>query len=267
MRMEDQFCGKVCVITGGANGIGRCMVEEFLRCGASVAMIDIDEERGKELAQSYCNEKLLFFCGDLSLPQVIENFCEEIEKKFQKVDILINNACISKKGILSRCSYENFEKVLKIGVVAPYYLTSLLQPLFTSGASIINISSTRAQMSQMDTESYSAAKGGIHALTHALSVSLSGKVRVNSISPGWIETGEYQKENTFFPHSEQDKKQHPAGRVGFPLDVVKTAMFLCSQEAGFITGENITVDGGMTKQMIYHGDEGWRLHLTASGAK
>ena len=166
---------------------------------------------------------------------------------------------MNKKGILSGCSFEEFDSVLRLGVVAPYYLTCLLREFFSPGAAVVNISSTRAEMSQADTESYTAAKGGISALTHALSLSLSGRVRVNSVSPGWIETSEYQKSSLPAQHSEQDRRQHPAGRVGIPMDIVKAVMFLCSAESGFITGQNITVDGGMTKQMIYHGDEGWKL--------
>ena len=256
-----KFDGKVCVITGGANGIGRCMVEEFLKEGAFVAFSDIDRERGEELVKRYGRQAVLFFCGDLSVKEALEGFFREIERRFQRVDILVNNACVNKKGILSGCSYEEFDSVLRLGVVAPYYLTCLLQKLFSPGASVVNISSTRAVMSQADTESYTAAKGGISALTHALSMSLSGRVRVNSVSPGWIETAEYQKGGVPVQHSVQDRKQHPAGRVGIPMDIVKAVMFLCSEEASFITGQDITVDGGMTKQMVYHGDEGWNLTL------
>lgn len=254
-----RFDGKVCVITGGSNGIGRCMVEEFLKEGAFVAFSDIDQERGEELAVQYGEQKVLFFCGDLSTQRALEKFSREIERRFQRVDILVNNACVNKKGILSGCSFEEFDSVLRLGVVAPYYLACLLQEFFSPGAAVVNISSTRAEMSQADTESYTAAKGGISALTHSLSISLSGRVRVNSVSPGWIETSEYQESGLPAQHSEQDRRQHPVGRVGTPRDIVKAVMFLCSAESSFITGQNITVDGGMTKQMIYHGDEGWKL--------
>nr|MCR4758816.1 SDR family oxidoreductase [Oscillospiraceae bacterium] len=126
----------------------------------------------------------------------------------------------------------------------------LFAPHFNSGGSIINISSSRDRMSQPQTESYTAAKGGIAALTHALAVSLAGKVRVNSISPGWIDT-------SYKIYSGADAKQQPAGRVGNPLDIANMVLYLCSDKAGFITGENICIDGGMTRQMIYHGDNGW----------
>ena len=155
------------------------------------------------------------------------------------------------KGI-DECSYEEFEYALKVGVTAPFYMVKLLKNHLAEGASIINISSSRDRMSQPQTESYTAAKGGIAALTHALAVSLAGKARVNSISPGWIDTD-------YKVYEGPDAYQQPAGRVGNPLDIANMVLFLCSKKAGFITGENICIDGGMTRQMIYHGDCGWKL--------
>ena len=154
---------------------------------------------------------------------------------------------------INDCSWEKFQKALTIGVTAPFYLSKLFLPYFTQGASIINISSSRDRMSQPQTESYTAAKGGIAALTHALAVSLAGKVRVNSISPGWIDT-EYRV------YDGSDAVQQPAGRVGNPLDIANMILFLASPKAEFITGENICIDGGQTKLMIYHGDHGWTLN-------
>ena len=150
------------------------------------------------------------------------------------------------------CSYEDFEYALKVGVTAPFYLSKLFLPYFKKGASIVNISSSRDRMSQPGTESYTAAKGGISALTHALAVSLAGRVRVNSISPGWID-------NAFTVYEGPDAIQQPSGRVGDPDDIANMVLYLCSDMSGFITGENICIDGGMTKQMIYHGDHGWTL--------
>ena len=155
------------------------------------------------------------------------------------------------KGI-DECSYEEFQYALAVGVTAPFYLTKLFKPYFAEGAAIVNIASSRDRMSQAQTESYSAAKGGISSLTHALMMSLSGKVRVNSVSPGWIETNGITYEGP-------DAYQQPSGRVGNPLDIANAVLYLCSDKAGFINGENICVDGGMTKQMIYHNDYGWRL--------
>jgi NAD(P)-dependent dehydrogenase (short-subunit alcohol dehydrogenase family) len=140
-------------------------------------------------------------------------------------------------------------------------LTKLFLDHFSQNASIVNIASTRAFMSQADTENYSAAKGGTTALTHAMAVSLSGRVRVNSISPGWIDTNANTDQHYEDAHSKADKLQHPAQRVGNPMDIVRTVMFLCDENNSFITGENITVDGGITRHMIYHNDYGWTLNI------
>ncbi len=231
------FRGRVAVITGGANGIGQCIAEEFRKNGAETVIID--KEPGDH------------FVGDISDKTVLEKFAAMIAEKYGRVDFLVNNALPIMRGI-DECTYEEFSYALAVGVTAPFYLSKLLLPYFEMGGSIINISSSRDRMSQPQTESYTAAKGGIAALTHALSVSLAGKIRVNSISPGWIET----KGRTY---SSADAYQQPAGRVGTPQDIADMVMFLCSDKAGFITGENICIDGGMTKQMIYHGDYGWSL--------
>ncbi|PWW02732.1 NAD(P)-dependent dehydrogenase (short-subunit alcohol dehydrogenase family) [Paenibacillus cellulosilyticus] len=255
------FQDKVCVITGGANGIGRCIVEEFLKAGAYVAFNDIDSESAEKLILTYGHEKLLFVSGDIAEEETIIHFAEEVKKRFDHIDFLINNACMSKGGILSDCSFDDFNYTLRVGVTAPYMLSKLLMDYFSLDGAIINIASTRAFMSQPDTESYSAAKGGIIALTHALSSSLAGKVRVNAISPGWIDTGAYQKEKHYTPkYTSADMLQHPAGRVGEPLDIAKMVLFLCSNAGSFIAGENITIDGGMSKQMIYHDDQGWTFN-------
>ena len=157
------------------------------------------------------------------------------------------------KGI-DECTYEEFNYALRVGVTAPFYLAKLFAPYFAPGAAIVNISSSRDRMSQPQTESYTAAKGGISALTHALAVSFSGKVRVNSISPGWIDTD-------YTVYHGPDATQQPAGRVGNPLDIANMVLYLCSDKAGFLTGENICIDGGMTRQMIYHNDFGWTLQV------
>ena len=231
------FKDKVVVVTGGANGIGRCIADEFSNQGAVVCVID--KQEGKH------------FVGDISRKEVLEVFASEVLGKHDKVDIIINNALPLMKGI-DECSYEEFQYALSVGVVAPFYLVKLFKSHLADGASIINISSSRDRMSQPQTESYTAAKGGIAALTHALAVSLAGKARVNSISPGWVDTA-----CTVYEGS--DAVQQPAGRVGNPMDIANMVLFLCSEKAGFITGENICIDGGMTKQMIYHGDHGWKL--------
>ncbi len=168
------------------------------------------------------------------------------------MDFLINNAMMTKGG-LDACGYADFVETLRVGVAAPYYLTKLLVPRFAPGASVVNLSSTRAFQSQANTESYTAAKGGITALTHAMAVSLAGVARVNAIAPGWIDTI-----GSAFP--EGDTAQHPVGRVGTPEDIVQAALFLCGEGAGFITGQTLVVDGGMSKLMVYHGDGGWTFN-------
>ena len=229
------FEGKIAVITGGAHGIGKAIADAFVREGAAVHIID--KQPGD------------WFVGDVSSKETLERFAGSVISERGHVDYLINNALPLMKGI-EECSWEDFSYALAVGVTAPFYLTKLLMPYFSSGASVINISSSRDRMSQPQTESYTAAKGGIAALTHAMAISLAGKARVNSISPGWIDT-------TGSEITGADALQQPVGRVGKPEDIAETVLFLCSNKAGFITGENICIDGGMTKLMIYHGEHGW----------
>lgn len=232
-----EYKDKVAVVTGGAHGIGQCIAEEFRRRGASVAVIDLREGD--------------HFVGDISQKEVLEAFAGRIVSQYGRVDYIVNNALPLMKG-LDECSWEEFQYALSVGVTAPFYLVKLLAPYLSEGASIVNISSSRDRMSQPQTESYTAAKGGIAALTHALAITLRGKARVNSISPGWIDTD-------YRVYEGSDAVQQPAGRVGNPMDIANMVLFLCSDKAGFITGENICIDGGMTRQMIYHGDHGWSL--------
>ncbi len=231
------FEGKVVVVTGGVQGIGKCICEQFRAAGATVCVIDVQPNG--------------YFTGDLADKATLERFAAKVVADYGRVDVLVNNAAPLFKGI-DECSYEEFEYAQRVGVTAPFYLSKLFAPHFAPGASIINISSSRDRMSQPQSESYTAAKGGIHALTHSLAVSLAGRVRVNSISPGWID-------NDYRMYEGPDATQQPAGRVGNPLDIAHMVLFLCSDKAGFITGENICIDGGMTRLMVYHGDHGWTL--------
>ena len=231
------FSGKVVVVTGGARGIGKCICEKFREAGAVVCVIDLLEND--------------YFVGDLADKATLEEFVKKVIADYGHVNYLINNAAPKFCGITNG-SYDDFEYALKVGVTAPFYLSKLFVPHFAKCASIVNISSSRDRMSQPESESYTSAKGGIAALTHALAVSLAGKVRVNSISPGWID-------NDYTVYEGADATQQPAGRVGNPPDIANMVLYLCSDMAGFITGENICIDGGMTKQMIYHGDHGWKL--------
>lgn len=236
--MGQQFKDKVVIVTGGAHGIGRCIAEEFSKAGAHVEVIDIRPGN--------------HYVGDISKKEVLEAFAAEVIERHGKVDVIVNNALPLMKGI-DECTYEEFQYALSVGVTAPFYLVKLLKEHLSQGASIINLSSSRDRMSMPQTESYTAAKGGIAALTHALAVSLAGKARVNSISPGWIDTD-------YMVYDGPDATQQPAGRVGNPMDIANMVLFLCSDKAGFVTGENICIDGGMTKLMIYHAEHGWTLN-------
>ena len=231
------FTGKVAVVTGGARGIGRCIREQFEKAGATVCVIDLLDND--------------FFVGDIADKTTLDAFADQVIAKYGKVDYLINNAAPCMCGITNG-TWEDFEYALRVGVTAPFYLAKRFMPHFGEGAAIVNISSSRDRMSQTETESYTAAKGGISALTHALAISLAGRVRVNSISPGWIDTADA-------PWHGPDAIQQPVGRVGVRTDIANMVLYLCSDMAGFITGENICIDGGMTRQMIYHGEHGWSL--------
>ncbi len=237
MRNVRKFKNKVVVVTGGAHGIGQAIVEDFRKEGAVVEVID--------------KTPGTYFVGDIGNKETLEAFSSYVLEKHSHIDYLINNALLIMKGI-DECSYEEFQYALSVGVTAPFYLTKLFKDSFNKGAVIVNISSSRDRMSQDNTESYTAAKGGIAALTHALMMSLRGHVRVNSISPGWINT----HGNTY---TGPDAYQQPTGRVGNPQDISSMVLFLCSPQASFINGENICIDGEMTKQMIYHEDAGWYL--------
>lgn len=234
----SEFDGKIAVVTGGAHGIGQCIADEFAKAGATVCVIDLREND--------C------FVGDLSKKEVLEAFAQQVLSRHGHIDFLINNAAPLMKGI-DQCSYEEFVYAQAVGVTAPFYLSKLFSEHFAPGGSIVNISSSRDRMSQPQTESYTAAKGGISALTHALAVSLGARgVRVNAISPGWIDTA-------WTVYEGSDALQQPARRVGNPADIAAMVLYLCSEKAGFITGENICIDGGMTRLMIYHGEHGWNM--------
>ena len=234
------FENKIAVVTGGASGIGRCIAAQFEKEGAIVCIIDVKDNPS--------------YVGDISDPAILEDFARFVVEKHGHVDYLINNALPPMHG-LNTCTWEQFNYALRVGVSAPFYLTKLFAPYFAPGAAIVNISSSRDRMSMPQTESYTAAKGGVAALTHAMAVSLAGKVRVNSVSPGWIETSDTIWEGP-------DALQQPVGRVGNPTDIANMVLYLCSDQAGFITGENICVDGGQTRLMIYHNEHGWQYDPT-----
>ncbi|HQA58983.1 MAG TPA: SDR family oxidoreductase [Acetivibrio sp.] len=240
------------VVTGGGNGIGKQICIDFIQAGDKVCFIDIDEKRSADFAKEYSN--LFYFYGDVADPLTLKRFIEYAMKKLHRIDVLINNACCSSKGILSSLTYEEFDYTLSVGLKAPYELSRLCKDeLIKNKGRIINIASTRAFQSEPDSEAYASTKGGIVALTHALAISLGPDVLVNCIAPGWINVTDQQE------FSREDFAAIPAGKVGTPKDISDMVLFLCQQD--FITGETITVDGGMSKRMIYHGDWNWFYRL------
>lgn len=242
------------IVTGCSNGIGRCITYMFLRNGHEVYGVDMDD-RGKSIED--VNDKFFFYKANIGDKKELEGFVKSIE--YIRFDGIINNAGFSKGG-LDNCSYEDFNYVLSVGLSAPFYLVKLLKDNLNIGSSIVNIASTRALMSERNSESYAAIKGGIVALTHALSITLRGKTRVNCISPGWIDVSNYS-EKPKYEASYQDKMQHPVERIGKAEDIAEMVLFLCSEKGSFIDGQNIVIDGGMSKQMIYHGDNNWKYDV------
>jgi NAD(P)-dependent dehydrogenase (short-subunit alcohol dehydrogenase family) len=229
---------KTILITGGAQGIGRGCVEHFISKGWNVTAVDVHPmESGDRLEAVH---------GDTSLEETARQVVAKTIERFGRLDALINNAGVSILGKfkVEELPLDEWNRVLGINLTGCFLMAKHAAPfLRKEKGAIVNIASTRAQMSEPDSEAYAASKGGVVALTHALAVSLGPDVRVNCISPGWIETRQDAV------HSDADRLQHPAGRVGVPRDIAELADYLIS--AGFVTGQNFTADGGMTKKMIY----------------
>jgi len=236
------------VVTGGAHGIGKQICSDFINSGDQVCFIDTDEKRSLDFVSQ--TPGLFYYNGDVADPAALKRFIEFALDKLKRIDILVNNACRGNKGILSGLTYEEFDHTLSIGLKAPFELSRLCRDeLKKNRGRIINIASSRAFQSEPDTEAYASAKGGIVALTHALAISLGPEILVNCIAPGWINVTEQEE------FGREDVAAIPAGKVGTPEDISKMVTFLCDQD--FITGETITVDGGMNKRLIYHGDWNW----------
>lgn len=246
---------KVAIITGGGQGIGKAIAKKFLENNISVVIAEIDESAGKETEEEYSSlGGIKFIKTDVSKEEEVRNMVEETIKIFGRINYLINNAGISINKHITELTLEEWNKVISVNLTGAFLCSKYAYSyLRKEKGVIINIASTRAFMSEPNTEAYSASKGGIYALTHALAISLGPEIRVNCISPGWIEVSEWKKKSVRKPSelTELDHKQHPVGRVGKPEDISSLVYFLISEEAGFITGANFIVDGGMTRKMIY----------------
>ncbi|SCZ76486.1 SDR family oxidoreductase [Acidaminobacter hydrogenoformans] len=248
---------RVIFITGGGQGIGRGLVLHFLNLGYAVATMEIDNEAREEL-KLLTKDKgpCLILEGDVRSENDIQNALAQTLKAYGKLNAAIHNAAISANQPVESLTLDLWNDVLAVNLTAGFLIAKHATPHLKNsegGGALLLLASTRAIMSEASTEAYSATKGGIVALTHALSVSLGPEIRVNCISPGWIETRDWQKSSKATPpiHSDEDKSQHPVGRVGIPDDIARTAAFLVDPQNGFITGQNVVVDGGMTKKMIY----------------
>lgn len=244
--------GKVVIVTGGAQGIGRGIAERFVAESAQVVIADADAEAITEIGREF--PAILGLLCEVSSEEDVKNLVGVTLAQFGRLDFVVNNAGIGANGPLEKLALSDWNRVIGVNLTGAFLLARDASPhLRASRGAIVNIASTRALMSEASTEAYSASKGGLLALTHALAVSLAPDVRVNAVSPGWIETRDRQKSSarSAVHHSDADRSQHPVGRVGTPEDVAATVAFLCSDEAGFVTGQNIVVDGGMTKKMIY----------------
>ncbi|BCR06828.1 oxidoreductase [Desulfuromonas versatilis] len=247
--------GRVAVITGAGQGIGKGIAQRFLQEGARVVLAEFDRAAGEETAAEFAAlGEVRFVQTDVAEPASVAAMAEAAGGFWGGVDILVNNAAIMLRKPLEELSVAEWNRVLATNLTGPFLCArACAAALRRSRGAIVNIASTRARMSEPDTESYAASKGGLVALTHALAVSLGPEVRVNCISPGWIEVGDWQqKSRRQTPrHSEADRLQHPAGRVGNPGDVAELAVYLASPASGFVTGQDFVVDGGMTRKMIY----------------
>lgn len=241
----------VAIVTGSGQGIGLCIARYFIAVGVRVVIAEKNPALGKK-AQKLLGPDSIFIQTDVSKEPSVRFMVQQTIKQFGQIDYLINNAAIIDNKPIEKLTYTSWKNVLDTNLSGIFlcakYAAKYLRK--TKGA-MINIASTRALMSEANTEAYSASKAGIVGLTHALAVSLGPRIRVNCVSPGWIDTRSYTEKPVFSPLTKADHSQHPAGRVGRPEDIAAMVLHLCSVQSEFITGQNFIVDGGMTKKMIY----------------
>lgn len=246
---------RTAIVTGGAQGIGRAISRVLLENDYNVAIAEIDSDAGREAEEELRDfGPVKFIQTDVSSEPAVIYLIEETVNWSGDISVLVNNAGVFLQKKLVDLSSQDWDYIIGVNLKGPFLCSKYASPhLSLNHGSIINISSTRSMMSEPDTEAYSASKGGLVSLTHALALSLAPDVRVNCISPGWIETRDWKKwSNRMLPlHTEQEKAQHPVGRVGNPLDIANMVNFLVDPDNSFITGQNFVVDGGMTKKMIY----------------
>lgn len=246
---------KVAIVTGAGQGIGRAIAERLLNDGFAVVIAEADAEAGIEAAAALARLGLTRFIEtDVAREPAVRALINATVAEFARLDVVINNAGIARNRPLIELSLEDWDAVIGVNLTGAFLTAKYAAPhLRAQRGAIVNIASTRALMSEANTEAYSASKGGLVSLTHALALSLAPEVRVNAISPGWIEVSEWKKgrDRSIPALRPEDHAQHPAGRVGRPADVAALAAYLVSEEAGFVTGQNFVIDGGMTKKMIY----------------
>ena len=246
---------RVVLVTGGAQGIGRAICEAFLRAGTRVAIVDCDEP-ALDQAHQCCSQwgEVLPLQLDMAEADAARQAVKRTLSAWGMLDVVVNNAGIMIRKPPEEMSLAEWQRVLAVNLTAPFLASREAAPyLRDRRGCIINIASTRALMSEPHTEAYSASKGGIVALTHAMAMSFGPEIRVNAISPGWIDVSARgrQGESAREALTAEDHAQHPAGRVGTPEDVARAALFLADPANRFITGENLIIDGGMTRKMIY----------------
>ena len=245
---------KKAIITGGAQGIGSAIAMRFVREKYETHVFDIDAEAIADYCALNPDSGIIFHQCDIADDDQLTAAFDAAIGREGLLHALVNNAAIGVSKPVTELSREEWNRVLAVNLTAPFMSAKISAPaLRMAKGVIVNIGSTRALMSEKNTEAYSATKGGIVALTHALSMSFAPDVRVNAVSPGWIEVSHLQKNTRRKDpvHTEGDRLQHPVGRVGTADDIVSMVYYLASDDAGFITGQNFVVDGGMTKKMIY----------------